>query len=224
MANETKMEPDENMGATESQLTSDFPEPQVDDTVTAEGALGADEHSVVANDSSLPADDSSLVAGGDTGGSLEPARDSYFDEEDFAIESNDQEAYQTPEGAGYIQEHGSVVWTIDGTHDEKGKLKSARKLNSEPPMLNLETVDEEGNAQYMTFVLTKGFSQSLGRAVEDVNRQYYGLKPKDERSPKERLSESWGAVKAWVPEHKVATVFIALIVAFMVYGLIVSTL
>lgn len=217
MANETKMEPDENMGATESQLTSDFTEPQVDDTVTAEGALVTDEPI-------LPADDSSLVTGGDTGGSLEPARDSYFDEEDFAIESNDQEAYQTTEGAGYIQEHGSVVWTIDGTHDEKGKLKSARKLNSEPPVLNLETVDEEGNAQYMTFVLTKGFSQSLGRAVEDVNRQYYGLKPKDERSPKERLSESWGAVKAWVPEHKVATVFIALIVAFMVYGLIVSTL
>lgn len=88
-----------------------------------------------------------------------------------------------------------LAYSVSGlyTNEKNEKYNSPRKLNQNPPQLNIK--DSNGNE--VTFNLTKEYTNSLMKTLSEVNRAYHGYKyvsDKDLRkvSFKERIKKYFG--------------------------------
>lgn len=119
-------------------------------------------------------------------GSEDTDGDSYLDDDEEWGASSDKILHQDEDTAIAQQEDAVVSWDIQGLYDETGKVRGKRSLRNNPPML----VISDSLGENATFVLTKNLSGILARHFDNTYRAYYGIRPKDELSFKEKLSDA----------------------------------
>ena len=99
-----------------------------------------------------------------------------------------------------------LAYSVSGlyTNEKNEKYNSPRKLNQNPPQLNIK--DSNGNE--VTFNLTKEYTNSLMKTLSEVNRAYHGYKYVSDKdlkkvSFKERIKNILGYMK----KHPIKTVY-----------------
>lgn len=112
--------------------------------------------------------------------------DSYLDDDELITAASDEVLQQDEDTVIVQQEEAVVKWDIQGLYDETGKVRSKRSLRNNPPML----VISDSLGDNATFVLTKELSGILARHFDNTYRAYYGIRPKDELTFKEKLGEA----------------------------------
>lgn len=144
---------------------------------------------------------------------VEPSESSSYldDDEDWAA-ANDSIIHEDEASVIVQQDEALVSWDIQGLYDEYGKVRSKRSLRNNPPAL----VVSDSNGDTATFVLTKGLSATLAKHMENTNRAYYGIRPKSERSTKEKLTDAGSLLKANLGK---AIIFGGIILALLIFGL-----
>lgn len=85
-----------------------------------------------------------------------------------------------------IQQEVVVDWDIENLYDDQGKIRGKRSLRNNPPLLVVSNSD----GQAVSFVLSKDLSGILARHFENANRAFYGIRPKEELSVREKFSEA----------------------------------
>lgn len=137
--------------------------------------------------------------------------DEYLEDDEHLLASSDEILHQDEETVIVKQQEAVVKWDIQGLYDEHGKVRAKRSLKNNPPMLEISNSFGE-NA---TFVLTKDLSGVLARHFDNTYRAYYGIRPKDEMSFKDKLSET----KAGIRENMGKTIVIGgLLLALLIFG------
>lgn len=114
------------------------------------------------------------------------ATDSYLEDDELVTAASDEVLQQDEDTVIVQQEDAVVKWDIQGLYDESGKVRSKRSLRNNPPML----VISDSLGENATFVLTKELSGILARHFDNTYRAYYGIRPKDELSFKEKMGEA----------------------------------
>lgn len=144
---------------------------------------------------------------------LEPSESrSYLeDDEDWAA-ANDSIIHEDEASVIAQQDDALVSWDIEGLYDDYGKVRSKRSLRNNPPAL----VVSDSNGDTATFVLTKNLSAVLAKHLENTNRAFYGIRPKSERSTKEKLSDAGDLLKANLGK---AIIFGGIILGLLIFGL-----
>ena len=114
-----------------------------------------------------------------------------------------------------------LAYSVSGlyTNEKNEKYNSPRKLNQNPPQLNIK--DSNGNE--VTFNLTKEYTNSLMKTLSKVNRAYHGYKyvsDKDLRkvSFKERIKNILGYMKKHPIKSVIGLLFILLVIFVLAIG------
>lgn len=114
-----------------------------------------------------------------------------------------------------------LAYSVSGlyTNEKNEKYNSPRKLNQNPPQLNIK--DSNGNE--VTFNLTKEYTNSLMKTLSEVNRAYHGYKyvsDKDLRkvSFKERIKNILGYMKKHPIKSVIGLLFILLVIFVLAIG------
>ena len=135
------------------------------------------------------------------------------DDEEWAAAA-DQILHQSEDTVVAQQEDAVVSWDIKGLYDESGKVRGKRSLRNNPPML----VISDSNGDNAAFVLSKNLSGVLARHLDNTHRAYYGIRPKDELSFKEKLSDA----RTGLRENMGKTIVVGgLLLGLLIFGFIV---
>jgi len=137
---------------------------------------------------------------------------SYLDDDEDWAAAADSIIHEDEASVIAQQDEALVSWDIQGLYDDYGKVRSKRSLRNNPPAL----VVSDSNGDTATFVLTKGLSAVLAKHMENTNRAYYGIRPKSERSTKEKLSDAGSLLKANLGK---AIIFGGIILGLLIFGL-----
>ena len=141
----------------------------------------------------------------------QPAKSYLEDDEEWAAAA-DEILHQDEVSVIAQQDEAVVSWDINGLYDEFGKVRSKRSLKNNPPTL----IVSDSNGDTASFVLTKDLSGVLARHMENTNRAYYGIRPKSERSMKEKL----GDAKAGLRENMGKAIVIGgILLGLLIFGL-----
>jgi len=137
----------------------------------------------------------------------------YLDDDEEWLLASDQILHQSEDTVIAQQEDAVVSWDIQGLYDETGKVRGKRSLKNNPPML----VISDSTGENATFVLTKDLSGVLARHFDNTHRAYYGIRPKDELTFKEKLSDA----KTGLRENMGKAIVVGgLLVALLLFGFI----
>lgn len=140
--------------------------------------------------------------------------DSYFNDDEACLSINEELLNVEDNSVIVKQDDVLVSWSIENLYDDNGKVLSKRELKNSPPILKVVNSNDEEVA----FVLTKELSAILANHFENTYRAYFGLRPKSERTFREKISDT----KNTLSEHKGKFIFfggviVALIVASFVF-------
>lgn len=137
--------------------------------------------------------------------------DSYLDDDEEWAAASDEILHHDEDSVIAQQEEAVVSWDIRGLYDEQGKVRSKRSLKNNPPLL----VISNSNGENASFVLTKNLSGLLARHFDNTYRAYYGIRPKEEMSLKEKLNDA----KSGLRENMGKAIIIGgLLVALLIFG------
>jgi len=139
-------------------------------------------------------------------------RRSYLDDDEDWAAASDSIIHEDESSVIAQQDEALVSWDIQGLYDDYGKVRSKRSLRNNPPAL----VVSDSNGDSATFVLTKNLSAVLAKHMENTNRAYYGIRPKSERSTREKLSDAGSLLKANLGK---AIIFGGIILGLLIFGL-----
>lgn len=138
---------------------------------------------------------------------------SYLDDDEEWSAASDRILRQSEDSVIAQQEEAVVSWDIQGLYDEQGKVRGKRSLKNNPPML----VISDSNGENATFVLTKDLSAILARHLDNTHRAYYGIRPKDELSFKDKISDA----KTGLRENMGKAIVIGgILLALLIFGFI----
>lgn len=139
--------------------------------------------------------------------------DSYLDDDEEWLLAADKIIHKDEISVIAQQEDAVVNWDIQGLYDDQGKVRGKRSLRNNPPML----VISDSNGESATFVLTKDLSGVLARHFDNTHRAYYGIRPKDELSFKEKLGDAKTGLRENMGK---ALVVGGLLIALLIFGFI----
>lgn len=139
--------------------------------------------------------------------------DSYLDDDELVTAASDLVIQQDEDFVVVQQEDAVVKWDIQGLYDENGKVRSKRSLRNNPPML----VISDSLGDNATFVLTRELSGVLARHFDNTYRAYYGIRPKDELSFKEKMGEA----KTGIQRNMGKLIIVGgLLIGLLIFGLV----
>lgn len=144
---------------------------------------------------------------------IEKPVDSYFDDDENWDELSDTIIHQDEFSVVAQQNEAVVKWNIEGLYDEDGKVRGKRSLRNNPPLF----VVSDSNGEEATFVLTKELSGVLANHFENAHRAYYGIRPRDEMSFREKLGEAKTGIKNNMGK---AIIIGGLLVGLLIFGLV----
>jgi len=176
-----------------------------------DAAASSLEYQETKEDEHVSTEDESFEA--QVGQPLEDEKRSYLDDDEEWLLASDQILHQSEDTVIAQQEDAVVSWDIQGLYDESGKVRGKRSLRNNPPML----VISDSGGENATFVLTKDLSGVLARHFDNAHRAYYGIRPKDELTLKEKLSDA----KTGLRENMGKAIVVGgLLVALLIFGFI----
>lgn len=143
----------------------------------------------------------------------EKSADSYFDDDENWDKLSDTIIHQDEFSVVAQQDEAVVKWNIEGLYDEDGKVRGKRSLRNNPPLF----VVSDSNGEEATFVLTKDLAGVLANHFENAHRAYYGIRPRDEMSFKEKLGEAKTGLKNNMGK---AIIIGGLLVGLLIFGLV----
>lgn len=139
--------------------------------------------------------------------------DNYLDDDELVTAASDLVIQQDEDFVVVQQEDAVVKWDIQGLYDENGKVRSKRSLRNNPPML----VISDSLGDNATFVLTRELSGVLARHFDNTYRAYYGIRPKDELSFKEKMGEA----KTGIQRNMGKLIIVGgLLIGLLIFGLV----
>lgn len=139
--------------------------------------------------------------------------DTYLDDDELVTAASDLVIQQDEDFVVVQQEDAVVKWDIQGLYDENGKVRSKRSLRNNPPML----VISDSLGDNATFVLTRELSGVLARHFDNTYRAYYGIRPKDELSFKEKMGEA----KTGIQRNMGKLIIVGgLLIGLLIFGLV----
>jgi len=157
--------------------------------------------------------DSESAEASEARSATEPSRDSYLDDDEEWLHAADEILHKDETSVIAQQEDAVVSWDIQGLYDDSGKVRGKRSLRNNPPMF----VVSDSSGDSATFVLTKELSGVLARHMDNAHRAFYGIRPKDELSFKEKLSDARTGLRENMGK---AIVVGGLLVALLIFGFI----
>lgn len=165
-------------------------------------------------DPSAPLPEESVATADDPSSDATPEQsDSYLDDDELFAAASDRVIQQDEDFVVVQQVDAVVKWDIQGLYDEAGKVRSKRSLRNNPPML----VVSDSLGDNASFVLTKELSGILARHFDNTYRAYYGIRPKDELTFKEKMGEA----KTGIQRNMGKLIIVGgLLIGLLIFGLV----
>lgn len=173
---------------------------------------GGDQSAVYDPSAPLP-EESAATVEEPTSDATPEQSDNYLDDDELVTAASDLVIQQDEDFVVVQQEDAVVKWDIQGLYDENGKVRSKRSLRNNPPML----VISDSLGDNATFVLTRELSGVLARHFDNTYRAYYGIRPKDELSFKEKMGEA----KTGIQRNMGKLIIVGgLLIGLLIFGLV----
>lgn len=144
--------------------------------------------------------------------------DAYDPEEDTLATFLDN----NPEYAVLIRDEGLLGYRFKGVlknpNDENSKLRSARALKKNTPMLEFFIIDQDGQREEVPFPLPRNVVEDLAEKFTTLEKAYKGTLY---TNSDEELKNNWKDFLEYVSTHKVVSALVAVIVVLFVVGIFV---
>lgn len=156
-------------------------------------------------------------------GELEPqmssgTSDNYFDDDEEFLRGDDLVVHENSDIALFKQEDNVVSWEIVNFYKDDSTPRGKLALRNDPPIMKISS----SSGDTAEFLVTKEFSKSLGKILEDVNRAYYGIAPtkKSEKLSQEVVKNKFRSLGQWIWDHKLKSAVAVVVTALLAIALL----
>jgi len=137
-----------------------------------------------------------------------------LNDDELALDALADETIELSEDYGvFRQQDGLVAWTLQNFYREDGKIRSARELKADPPVLRIE----DGTGESVDFTLTKEFTRTMIEMFDTVNLGIHGIKKN--RSKWTSLKD---AITGSILENPLKVTLVTVLVLFLFVFMIVK--
>lgn len=181
--------------------TSELPEHDSSVVETAQEGFDADHASEGTRMQSdgLAGDEGREVPDPDAPPSEAISKDYFQDDEEYLEVANDKALFESTDIGIFQQEENTVSWEVLNFRKDSGKPRGRISLNNEPPILRINSSDD----QYAEFLLTQQFAKRLSEELDSVHKAYFGI---DTAQRSKGLQDKFKDIHEWILDHKVLSI------------------
>lgn len=142
----------------------------------------------------------------------------YFDDDEDFLRGDDITVHAESDLALFKQDENVVSWEIVNFYKDGLTPRGKMALRNDPPIMKISS----SSGDTAEFLVTKDFSKSLGSILQDVNKAYYGITPKNksEKITQVGIKNKLRSAGQWMLDHKAKTAVAVVVAALLLTALL----